>query len=86
MTSTGQILESVNAVTSTMNNKISKIVDRITALSKQQKCFDKSYADWLSYIGQDVNKLKTDMDKKTSSIITGFVDELEDGHANRTIN
>ena len=29
-------------------------------------------SDSLSDIGQDVNKLKTDMDKKTSSIITGF--------------
>ena len=71
LTSTGQILESVNALTSTMKNKISQIDDRITALSNQQKCFDKSYTDSLSDIGQDVNKLKTDMDKKTSSIITG---------------
>ena len=71
LTSTGQILESVNALTSTMENKISQIDDRITALSNQQKCFDKSYTDSLYYVGQDVNKLKTDMDKKTSSIITG---------------
>lgn len=71
LTSTGKILESVNTLTSTMNNKISQIDDRITALSNQQKCFDKSYTDSLSDIGQDVNKLKTDMDKKASSIISG---------------
>ena len=71
LTTTGKIFESVNTLTKTMNNKISQIDDRITALSNQQKCFDKSYTDSLSDIGKDVSKLKTDMDKKASSIISG---------------
>ena len=58
LTSTVKIAKNLNTLTSTINNKIDQTDNRITALSDQQKCFDKSYTDSLSDIHQNGKQIK----------------------------
>ena len=51
--------------------------DRLTAFSNQQKCSDKACADSLSEMHDDIGILKTDVDKKTSSILSKSQTKLE---------
>ena len=50
--------------------KMEQLDDRLTAFSNQQKRSDEACADSLSEMHDDIGVLKTDVDKKTSSILS----------------
>lgn len=70
METTTNIFKTFESFSLKMQNQFENLNDRLTAISNQTKESDQSCTASLSYIHQDMTKLKTDMDKKSDAILS----------------
>lgn len=68
--STMSISENINSFSKNLENKFENLNDRLTVISNQQKRSDLANTSSFSDIRQDITSLKTDVDKKTNSILS----------------
>lgn len=65
-----KIFENLNNFSENIKTNFENLNDRITGLSNQQKCFDKSSTSSFTDIREDIQTFKSDIDKKTNSLLT----------------
>ena len=70
LSTTSTIVTQIKSLSNKFENKMEQLDDRLTALSNQQKCSDKTCTDSLSDIREDIGTIKEDVDAKTSSILS----------------
>ena len=77
---TSKIMQTFTTYSETMENRFANINDRITAISNQDKCAKQSSTSALSGIQKDIDSLKSDVDRKTTSILSksqGIFDKVK---------
>ena len=68
--STEKIFENINSLAVTFENKFQNLNDRITGLSNQHKQSEQSSTSSLSDLRQEVESLKTDINKKSNLLLS----------------
>lgn len=77
---TMKIFDTFTSFSIKMENKFENLNDRLTVVSNQNKCLDQASTSSLSDIRQDINTLKTEMDRKTNVILSksqGIFDKVK---------
>ena len=70
LSTTSTIVNQIKSLSNKFENKMEQLDDRLTALSNQQKCSDKTCTDSLSDIREDIGTIKEEVDAKTGSILS----------------
>ena len=70
LSTTSTIVNQIKSLSNKFENKMEQLDDRLTTLSNQQKCSDKTCTDSLSDIREDIGTIKEDVDAKTGSILS----------------
>ena len=70
LSTTTTIVDQIKSLSNQFERKMEQLDDRLTAFSNQQKRSHEACTDSLSEMHEDISILKTDVDKKTSSILS----------------